>query len=105
MTTLTVLQEVRELLAAEERWTKGSPARNKRGKPVSSTDKKAVCWCLNGALDKCAPRDASFWPSVKLLENILGQGFEGNYMRFNDAPDTTHKDVLGLLDKAIEKAK
>ena len=33
-------------------WTRGEAARNSRGKRVEAYDKKAVCWCLVGSINR-----------------------------------------------------
>lgn len=47
--------KIKELLDKQEKWTKGAMARDKNGQSVASYHKKAICWCLNGALNHCYP--------------------------------------------------
>lgn len=114
---LKVLVSVRELLSDEKRWTQGQEARDVSGDGVPPTSKDAVCWCLLGALYKSAllrqvcgdlaPEEATeAWMSaVGLTCKIASPDNPDGIGDFNDRFDTTHADVLRVLDVAIEKAQ
>lgn len=42
--------------------------------------------------------------AIPYLRKALPSGWDGNIIAFNDAPETTHKDVLAVYDRAIELA-
>lgn len=105
------LSAMRNLLARPECWTKDAFGRDRNGASLlgSSLRKDAVCWCLAGAhgrvgrmraiedlLDAVVTRD---WP-----ERYHRNG-GNNVVAFNDHPDTTHADVLAVIDRAIGLAK
>lgn len=81
-----------ELLANPENWTKGSFSRNAQGNYVAPRSNHATCWCLMGALMRCGVTELN----SAVIQKLNGK-FEGNLARFNDAPDTTHADILTLL--------
>lgn len=109
---LDELRELRKLLEDPRRWTKGTFARNIEGFEVSASNPDAVCWCLEGAIakivgDEIAASDEGsifYTPLFNVIAACLstaeieGSGIAG----FNDAEDTTHQDVLNLLDGALE---
>jgi hypothetical protein len=57
MTTKQVLSRARRTIQNPERWTKGTMARDRHGKPVASYDKSACQWCATGAIRKAAKDD------------------------------------------------
>lgn len=82
MTTLTALKKIRKLLEDPSRWTK---------RVFSATDGSGTRYCLVGAHVEieglggyCAVNTFGDWP-----------------VDFNDAPDTTHDDILMFLDNCI----
>lgn len=101
----TVLTDAREFLSDPKRWTKGSLFRTRKGEAV--TRPLAACACLTGALliatdgTATSERREAFDASVKLVEGLLNGA---PISVFNDDPDTTHADILAVLDKAIEDA-
>lgn len=42
-----------ELLADKSRWTTGTRGRDAAGNSVPANHPDAVCWCGNGAIEKC----------------------------------------------------
>lgn len=91
--------KMKELLAKPENWTKGFNARDKDKNPSGATSLNAVCWCLYGAKIKCYGFPGRVDISEKLDNAAMKRGFE-NYVKFNDHPDTTHADILSLLEEA-----
>lgn len=71
-------------------------------------------WCKNAYEDGgrcCAIRalevatcrllgDAAFWRARQALRHALPEGFL-SVIAYNDAPTTTHADILALFDRAI----
>lgn len=99
MTTHEILVAVRELLAVEERWTKG-PARKD-------------AWCLITALAKIGPGLNAISCPVQDYQKALRREIFGSDQGcsptssisiWQDAPERTHAEVLAVLDKAIEEA-
>jgi hypothetical protein len=97
MGTVEVLKAAKALISDEVRWTKGGNARDKDGAHVSAKSKNAVCWCMGGALLVIRSNRSS----EKLLRQVCG----GSIARFNDAPATTHADVMAAFDRAIALAE
>lgn len=99
-----ILRRARKRIATTERWTQGT-----FGKYNFETGTR--CECVNGALieaskglgGECAGVLARSGASLVLSLAALARGFE-TASRFNDAPTTTHADVLALLDEAIALA-
>lgn len=92
---LETLQEMRDLLSDEGRWTQGENARDYLGRQVLAKDKEAVCWCLVGAAFKVSNARGTAdkaLRALKLVENVA---------TFNDR--SSHSEVLQLLDKAINE--
>lgn len=98
---LKVLVSARELLSDEKRWTKGNMARDAAGADVNPRGKKAVCWCVVGAVMKSPLGRLYQGDAIDRIYRVVGGSIGG----FNDAPTTTHADVLRVLDAAIERAK
>lgn len=99
--TLKVLVAARELLSDEKRWTKGNLAHDVDGDDVRPRSKHAVCWCVMGAVQKFSLGTWHQGGALNRIHGVVG----GSIPEFNDAPTTTHADVLRVLDAAIEKAK
>lgn len=105
-----VLTRAKARIATPERWTKGTYARDESGEPADSYSARAVCWCMLGAvfadvIDGIAIEHAICLPHP--IEDALkaANGGEVRFAHFNDAPETTHADVLAVLDRAIAFAK
>ena len=95
------LTAMRKLLEDPKHWIKGATAKDKNGKVVFAEDKQAMCWCLYGALNKCAgPQMSTFVTTLQTLDFSV----TGSIVSWNDHPITTHEEVLELLDKAIAQA-
>ena len=99
MTTKEALIAMRELLSDPKRWCKGAYARDASGKPTENT-KTACSHCLSGALHSV---DGATEAVVWAIAGALPRGYH-NVPAFNDAPETTHSDILRVLDAAIEGA-
>lgn len=101
-TTVQILEEARELLSDESRWTQGVIARKANGRPTILEDNEAVCFCSLGAIGKQSDRYSSLEvQAVRTLQKAVGTGVSC----FNDAPERKHSEVLEAFDKAIELAK
>lgn len=101
-TTVQILEEARELLSDESRWTQGVVARTMDGKPTLVENKEAVCFCSLGAIGKQSDRYSSLEvKAVRTLQQVVGNGVSC----FNDAPERKHSEILEAFDKAIKLAK
>ena len=113
-TRLDALRAMRTLLAPQKRWTQGAIARNEDGQALDEGwHAEATCWCLGGAAEHVLgsePKDTG--PSAddvfeRLDAELEGEerAREGQTYRFhvyNDDGETTHEDVLALIDRSIE---
>lgn len=99
MTPLDILRGARELLAKPEAWTVDALARGRSEREVKVHGRSAVCFCLIGSLHRIAGRKhhAVAHETRKVIQGLLPV----RLAFFNDAPTTTHADVLALLDKGI----
>lgn len=103
MSTLTVLVRARALIEKPEAWTKEAMARDVRQAVVRTGADAAACFCLAGALYKVSERDScGFNEALDLLTADCGVA---GAVYFNDAPTTSHSDVLALFDRAIERLR
>lgn len=104
LTPAEVLRRAKALIAEPEKWTKGENARDAAGNWVWADSARAVCWCAQGAINAVAP------DSLVALCNALGfvnrtAGVMSNIVTLNDAPTTTHADIMALFDRAIAAAE
>ena len=98
--TKQIITDTKQLLSDPERWTKNTSARDVNGNMVAAKDDAARCWCLFGAVRVSTD---NFGEAISVT-NILCDYLPYGYMfltNFNDAPETTHGDVIGVLDKAL----
>lgn len=102
-----LLRAIRERLSSPHRWTKGALARTSSGKATGVETAEASCWCLQGALfAECSSSELdSAEDSVRraLHNTITAYTAFTNLAFFNDALDTTHKDVLAVIDLTLCK--
>lgn len=108
-TPLSILEAARARLADPARWCQGRAALTTTGRPTSPIAKAASRWCILGAVERCAHEQGNDGHSVGRAVTLLylqvrkkrGDGCATSV--FNDT--STHKDVLGILDAAIEAAR
>lgn len=102
MTPLEILRGARELLAKPERWTKGACARNADGYSTIATGNDGCSFCVVGALMQVGGDSFLSSPAaiiaLELMHKLSGSLSAGD---FNDDPNTTHADILDLLDRGI----
>lgn len=97
---MDALNQLRLLLEDPSHWTKGAYARDKEGAPVREGDYDATCLCLIGACHKVTVCIPDYFQLTEALSRAGGiRPFD--IVDFNDREDTTHSDVLALIDKAI----
>jgi len=118
VTTIELLQSMRETLASPSAWTKGHLARDENGEPIAPLSPAAVCWCATGALAKALdtqgyPYDGYHADEARdvykaildehydLTDDVRGsQGLEDKVVGINDG-EWGHDHLLTLIDRAI----
>ncbi len=85
---------LQKLFADPKRWIKGDYAKSKSGRSVDPTSKSAVKFCLLGGLQ--AVHDGSSYHAAH--HKIMS--VSDDFVNFNDAPETTIKDIQILVKKA-----
>lgn len=105
MSLLTDLVAVRDLLSPEGAWTQGAYARDgERQAIISADDPAAVCWCIDGAIDRVIGyrhHECRADRAGQAISKAAGAGKVG----WNDTPGRTQAEVIAMLDRAIEAAK
>lgn len=91
---------VGKLLSDPKRWTKGCFARNRKGKEVEPERRKAaVCFCVLGAVRAEYDDPDEGRLAKNKLRDALGVAFNMEISFWNDAPTTTHADLMAVLEK------
>ena len=107
-TTIEVLKAARELIADESRWTQDVLARDASGNEVEPDHQSAVCWCVEGAVERAvviggeeaARGDRIYHAVMALRDGVPGIGML-TVAGFNDTSE--HSDVLDLFDRTIAR--
>jgi hypothetical protein len=104
-----ILRAARERIKDPERWTQsGAFACAADGRPMSPFADLAVCWCVRGSLYRETWSVSAAHEVEMFLREAMGADFTSpdfeELAAFNDAPETTHADVLALYDRAIDLA-
>ena len=95
-----ILRAAREKIAVPERWTQKSHARDAQERWVAYDSREACKWCASAAIAAVCP--GTLWLYVtRLLRLTPGFPAGNSIMRWNDAPDRTHAEVLAAFDAAI----
>lgn len=104
MNITETLIKARELISDPKHWTKKALARSEKNRPVDVFSKKACAFCMEGAIRKA---EDDLWPSpaVKYVSKYTQKKYYKAAYEINDAPETTHEDVLKLFDEMIEASK
>lgn len=100
---IAVLDAVRDVLRVPERWTKVYYAIDEAGERTRPNSQHAVAWCILGAVTKATQWHRHDAACEALRETLPLDG--DNLATFNDHPDTTHADVLRLLDDTIARLR
>lgn len=91
MDVLSVLHGAKDILKSPESWCQGRSGKRKNGKNQV---------CLHNAINLTAPKAGG--GRRLLFEETIGLlGGSPSIIHFNDSPDTTHEDIMILLDRAI----
>lgn len=109
-----LFQAARDWLANPKHWTKGHYAKDENGNPTDPypfNRKRIACTCALGAMLKVDPDQYIRLGVSNRLRDYIPKTFSSlsgrraaqmrHVHRFNDAPTTTHQDVLDLFDRAI----
>ena len=106
LTLTQVLDQVKLVLERPGQWTRGAFARNSMDKIVLPCSSEAVKFCLAGAVAKIAPCVESSSQVNKILGGVLNLKSQSprlqGLVKWNDAYDRTHHDVMTLLQQARE---
>ena len=105
MMELEILKKTRELLAKPENWIQKCLWGDGKGKGNYVEPTEAVCFCLDGAIDKvCQSIGETCLDEYEMkVVNLLGFKSLRELYDWNDVPDRTHQEVLDLLDQTIAK--
>lgn len=107
-----VVRRARQLLASEENWTREANARNKEGQVCDELDDAAYQFCLYGALlrglhdyELCDLHDGTLNAEdnsvVVAVRKHVPRAYRRSIAKFNDDEQTTHRRVLGVLDRTL----
>ena len=130
MQAIEYLKRARDLLDKPENWTGGTFARKADWELTQINSDDAYKLCLTGAILKVSDKndgivgdkdlfksvetDANFQKAIKMLVNKIGIFFYKNEFAaknkrlmfahvssFNDYDNTSHQDIINLLDRTI----
>lgn len=103
------LRQARDLIDIPRCWTKGSYARAASGAETYSSSESAVSRCAVGALYAAARAptlDRAWRYACEYLTATMPEEYNKQSLSaFNDAPTTTHKDIMAWFDRAIALAE
>lgn len=91
MTVLEALRGVRDLLGDSTRWAQGSYV-------VFDEKAHTYAYCLAGALNKVCRYEID---TIIEVQDVVQKQLSISFIRWNDAPERTHAEVLALLDTVI----
>ncbi len=77
------------LIDTPEKWGKGA------------YEPSPGCFCILGALFEASGRQTAYGAPYDAIERQLPWGNKSGIVKFNDAPETTHADIMALFDRAI----
>jgi hypothetical protein len=98
--TLATLCAARDLFTTPVAWNKrGNYAADATGKQVGVDSKRAVCWCVLGAVAKVADSEVSRIHASQALYRACP---DRSLTNWNDRPATSFADLKKLFDTAIE---
>jgi len=105
MEAITLLHRVKARL--QQGWCQGHYAINSNGRVVSWDDSTAVAWCFSGAmnLESYYSKLGEFSSAREIANKAIVRVMPNRYRyieRYNDDIQCTAKQVIGLVDQAIE---
>ena len=113
MDKLEALKGALALISNPRAWTTGKPAANSKGVKVSIYDKSATQFCVMSSVARITGVGSTgdlfpvvYTQAVDHLHSVVESEFpdrfeSGLVSKFNDHPDTKHKDIIRVLDLAI----
>ena len=85
-------------LLVEKGWTQKVCARDATGKSIHSSDKRAVSFCIVGAVCLAGkPGVGTVHPAFRFIEQVIDQTAVAGW---NDAVERTAPEVIGAIDAA-----
>ena len=96
-----ILIEAKDLLSDPENW-------NQDGFYYKSNNPESDCYCTFGAIYTVMNLDPEGEEADKVshsLAELLGFEVGIDLVEWNDSPETTHEELMGVFDKAITKAE
>lgn len=107
-----ILEKAKCLIDTPEKWIKNVFARDATGKPVAPEDTTATCFCLMGAYRRAAssshsalPIGVAYQAIYQAIPSLTKYAKYASLPNFNDSPETTHADVMKILDQTISQLK
>jgi hypothetical protein len=85
-------------------WTKGRLARTESGRSVDVYSRKAARFCISGAHERASVRHLSATKAAAWRQINIASRYP-SVIGFNDASTTKKKDVVELLERAIQNSK
>lgn len=101
MTPAEIFAAMIALLGEPSRWTQGAPARLANGVNCTSVHPEAVCWCVLGALTKCASQ-GGYLGGYRVARELLVEGTLGAPAEYNDTH--SHTEVIAMLRGCEQRA-
>lgn len=99
MSAVDTLRATRKLLTPTGAWTQCASARDAHGGPIAPYDKRAVCWCLEGAMRRVTGSDEGAW--LDAFQLIAFEVLVPSH--WNDLPWRSQEHVLAMLDNLIAR--
>jgi hypothetical protein len=90
--------KAKDILTDESKWTRGTQARDRRGMPCDPRSKRAVQFCLVGAIFRVYRGWEERHRAFDAIWHVIGPTKPIEY--WNDDPSRTFADVLEALEKA-----
>ncbi len=87
--------KVYELLDRPEKWTKKALARDSQGIGCDPHSKRAVSFCLAGAMMVCRGETA-YLTEINVVNQWAAQDGYGDIADWNNAPERTYDEVIAL---------
>jgi len=107
MNSIELLTQTKSLIANPDNWIKKKNAISAKGREVKPDSNRACKFCVLGAFDRVSILNNVSYSITKdaiyRLENEVKQVSDFRCVHwYNDAPKTTHSDVIAILDNAIQ---
>ena len=99
--------KISDILSSDDKWTRNAFARDRYGEACDAQADGAVCWCLEGAMDK-AEYPEECYQDIRNAMYALFPSRMAQYndrevevvSSFNDDPLTTFGDIRRVLKQA-----